>query len=180
MSTKVTYCMRFTGSSWTTTFHGTVVAVCSSLRVSVSGSAMALDFGGGRRGSVHPFSMLADEVGEAADRFFFRDVELHGGLADVKVDLAGRAADVAEVRVRHFARAVDDAAHHRDPHALEVAGGGADFLGGVLEIEQRAAAARAGDVVGFENTGAGGLQDVVGEPQRLAGRGFTSNNYSVA
>src|SRR6478752_1357910 len=136
--------MRFTGSSWTMTFHGTSTAVCTSLWVSVSVSAMTLDFGGGRRRRVHPFSMFPDEVGEAADRFFLRDVELHGGLADVKVDLAGRAADVAEVGVRHFARAVDDAAHHCDPHALEVAGGGADFLGGVLEVEKRAAAARTG------------------------------------
>ena len=32
-------------------------------------------------------------------------------FADVEVDLAGRAADVAEIGVGHFAGAVDDAAH---------------------------------------------------------------------
>ena len=49
-------------------------------------------------------------------------LNLIGGLADVEVDLAGRAADVAEVRVGHFARAVHDAAHDGDLHALEMLG----------------------------------------------------------
>ena len=34
------------------------------------------------------------------------DVELRRCLADVEVDLARRAADAAEIRIRHFARAI--------------------------------------------------------------------------
>ena len=72
-------------------------------------------------------------------------------LADVEIDLARRAADVAEIGVGHFAGAVHDAAHDGDLHALEMRGRGFDFRGRGLEIEERAAAARAGHVVGLEN-----------------------------
>jgi hypothetical protein len=51
---------------------------------------------------------------------------------------------------------------------------------GGLEIEERAAAARAGDVVGLEDAHAGGLQNVVADAQRLAGRVFAVHNDGVA
>ena len=139
-----------------------------------------LDFGGHRFRRVHPFAMFPDEIGEAADGFRFRNIEFHGGLADVEVDLVRGTADVAEIGVRHFAGTVDDATHDGNSNALEMAGGGADFLCGVLEIEQGAAAAWAGDVVGLEDAGAGGLQDVVGEPQRLAGCRFATDEDRIA
>ena len=124
--------------------------------------------------------MLADEVREARNGLGLGDVEFHGGFADVEVDFIRCAADVAEVGVSHFAWAVDDAAHHGDAHAFEVAGGGADFLGGVLKVEKRPAAARAGDVICLKNAGACGLENVIGEPQRLAGRSFTANENRIA
>ena len=132
-----------------------------------------------RRG-LDPFAVFADQVLEALDGFGFGDVEFHRGLADVEVDLAGRAADVAEIGVGHFAGAVDDAAHDGDFDALEVDGGRLDARGGGLQIEERAAAGGAGDVIGLEDAGAGRLEDVVGEAQRLAGRGFALDEDGVA
>ena len=129
---------------------------------------------------VDPAVVFFDEVDEAVDGFGFGDIEFHGGLADVEIDFAWGAADVAEVGVGHFAGAVDDAAHDGDADPFEVAGGGADFLGRGLEIEECAAAARAGDVIGFEDADAGGLEDVVGEPEGLAGGGFALDEDGVA
>ena len=62
----------------------------------------------------------ADQILEAIDGFRFGNVEFHRGLADVEIHLAGRAADVAEIGVGHFAGAVHDAAHDGDLHALEM------------------------------------------------------------
>ena len=117
--------------------------------------------------SQRPFSLMRSTRRSTASAF--GNVEFHRRLADVEVDLAGRAADVAEIGVGHFAGAVDDAAHDGDLHALEVVGRGLDAGGGGLEIEERAAAGGAGDVIGLENAAAGRLQDVVGEPERCAG-----------
>ena len=94
--------------------------------------------------------VLADEILEALDGFGLGDVEFHGGLADVEVDLAGRAADVAEIGVGHFAGAVHDATHDRDFYALEMLRAVFDASGDGLEVEQRAATGRASYVIGFE------------------------------
>ena len=123
--------------------------------------------------------MLADEVHEAVHGIGFGDVELDGGLADVEVDLAGRAAHVAEVRVRHLAGAVHDAAHDGDLHAFEVLGAGLDARGDGLEVEERAPAARAGHVVGLEAAATGGLEDVVGEAQAHAGTTLATHENGV-
>eukprot|EP00965_Chrysotila_dentata_P236446 6201318-Pleurochrysis_carterae.AAC.1 len=55
-------------------------------------------------------------------RLLVGDGAAHDLLADVEVDLARRAADVAKVGVGHLARAVDDAAHDRDRHACHRGG----------------------------------------------------------
>ena len=65
-----------------------------------------------------PFAVFADQILQAIHRFGFGNIEFHGGLADVEIHLAGRAADVAEIGVGHFARAVHDASHDRNLHAL--------------------------------------------------------------
>ena len=109
--------------------------------------------------------MFADEVGEVGDGVIFRDIELDGGFADIEVNFAGGTADVAEIRVGHFAWAIDDTAHHGDANALEMAGGGTDFLSGVLQVEERATTTRASHIVGFKNAGTGGLQDVIGQAE---------------
>src|SRR5271169_4952569 len=116
--------------------------------------------GGDGFGRVEPFAVVFDEVDEAGDGFGFGDVEFDGGFADVEVDLAGRAADVAEVGIGHFAGAVDDATHDGDLDALEVVGRFADFRRGGLEIEERAATGGTRDVVGLEDAVADRLQDV--------------------
>lgn len=129
---------------------------------------------------VDPLAVLADEVDKALNGFGFGDVEFHGGFADVEVDLAGCTADVAEIGICHFAGAIDDAAHDSDTNALEVASGGADFLGGGLEVEKGATAGRAGDVIGLEDARAGGLENVVGKAEGLAGSGFSTHKDGIA
>src|SRR5690606_24817472 len=133
-----------------------------------------------RCGSIDPAIVLFDEVDEALDGLVFGDVELHRFPAYVEVDLAGGSADVAEVGVGHFTGTVDDAAHHRDAHALEMAGGLADLLGGRLQVEESTTAARTGHVVGFENAGSRRLEDIVAEPERLSGRLLALDENAVA
>ena len=53
-------------------------------------------------GSTHLLCSL-DEVHQPIHGLGFGDVEFDGRLADVEIDLAGRAAHVAEIRVGHFA-----------------------------------------------------------------------------
>ena len=121
--------------------------------------------------------MFADQIFETLDGFRFGDVEFHRRFADVEIHLARRAADVAEIGVGHFARAVHDAAHDGDLHAFEMRGGGFDSRGRGLQIEKRASAAWAGHIIGLENPRPGGLQDVVGKrsdcpgPRRLVASG---------
>jgi hypothetical protein len=103
-----------------------------------------------------------------------------GVLADVEIDLVGRAADVAEIRVGHFAGAVDDAAHDGDFHALEMLRARLDARGDGLQIEQRPPARRAGHVIGLETAAAGRLQNIVGQPQALSAAGFAANQNRVA
>ena len=101
-------------------------------------------------------------------------------LADVKVDLARRAAHVAEIRVRHFAGAVHDAAHDGDLHALEMLRARLDARGDGLQIEQRPPAARARDVIGLEAAATGGLQNIISQPQRLSAARFAANQNRIA
>ena len=101
--------------------------------------------------------MLANQILESIDCFCFGNVEFHCGLADVKIHFAGRAADVAEIRIGHFAGTVYDASHDRDLYALQVQGGCFDFRRRGLQIEQRPSAGRASDIISFENARAGCL-----------------------
>ena len=122
--------------------------------------------------------MLANQIFESIDGFCFGNVEFHRGLADVKIHFAGRAADVAEICIRHFAGTVHDASHDGDLHALEVQRGGFDFRRRGLQIEQRPSAGWAGDVISLENPRARCLQDVVG--QRSACPGASSPWTKIA
>ena len=82
------------------------------------------------------------------------DAFFYAFFADEEVDFVGRAAHVAEVGVGQLAEAVDDAAHDGDFDAAQVAGGGLDALGGLLEVEEGAATGGAGDELGFDGAGA--------------------------
>src|SRR2546426_3487851 len=94
------------------------------------------------RSGLDPFAVFADKVDEPVDGFHYGDVEFDGLLTNVEVDFPGSAADVAEVRVGHFARAVDDATHDRDLHPFEVLRAVFDSSGDRLQIKERAAAGR--------------------------------------
>ena len=116
--------------------------------------------------------MFADEVYQSIDGFVFRDIETDWFLAHVEVDLVGSPTHVAEVGVSHFTGTINDAPHDRDFHAFEVLRPGLDPRGDRLQIEQRASATRAGDVIGLEGSAARGLQDVESQSQGLPGAGF--------
>ena len=124
--------------------------------------------------------MLADQIFESIDGFCFGNVEFHCGLADVEVHFAGRAADVAEVRIGHFAGTVHDASHDRDLYAFQVQGGCFDFRRRGLQIEQRPSARRARDIISFEDSRAGCLQNVVGQSERLSRRFLALHQNRVA
>ena len=66
------------------------------------------------RDRVEPAAMLPDEVDQSIDGFDFRDIELHGLFADIKIDLTGGAPDIPEICICHFARAIYDTTHDRD------------------------------------------------------------------
>src|ERR1700689_1809449 len=100
--------------------------------------------------------MLFDEVNKPFPRLGFGDVELDRRLADVKIDLVRRAAHVAEIRVRHFARPVHDAAHDGNLHALEMLRARLYPRGDGLQIEQRPPATRTGDVICLKTPATGG------------------------
>ena len=123
--------------------------------------------------------MLANQILQTFYRFGFGNVELHRRLADVQIHLARRAADIPEIGVRHFARAIHDATHDRDLHAFEMRSCLFDSSSRCLEIEQGAAAGRAGDVIGFENARAGCLQNIVTQAQSLPRRFFSLNQDRV-
>ena len=112
--------------------------------------------------------MLANQVLEPIDCFRFGDVELHRRFADVEIHFAGRAADVAEIRIRHFTGTIHDASHDSDLYAFQMQGGCFDFGRCGLQIEERPSARRARDIVCLENSRAGCLQDVVGQTKRLS------------
>src|SRR6185295_11044751 len=77
---------------------------------------------------LEPLPMLFDQGDQTLVGFGSGDVVLDARLAHVEVDLAGRAADVTEVRIGHFPGAVHDAAHDGELDALEVARLGANAL----------------------------------------------------
>jgi hypothetical protein len=66
------------------------------------------------------FAMLANQIFQPIYRFRFRNVEFQWCLANVKIHLARRAANVAEIGVGHFSGTVCDATHDRNLHAIEV------------------------------------------------------------
>jgi hypothetical protein len=124
--------------------------------------------------------VLADQVDETIDGLGLRDVEFDCGFTDVEIDLTWCAADVAEIGIRHFARAIDDAAHDGDFDAFEMFGAVFDAGGDRLEVKEGAAAAGAGHVVGLEAPAAGGLEDIEGQAQALSRPGFFTDEDGVA
>ena len=111
-----------------------------------------------------PFSVGFDQINEGLNGFCCGNAFLDAFLSDVEVDLVRGPAYVSEIGVRHFSRAVDDAAHDCDLNALEVPGFVFDTLSGRLEIEKGPAAGRAGDKFSFGDAALGSLEDVIGKP----------------
>jgi len=79
--------------------------------------------------------MLADQVFQSIDCFGFGDIEFHRCLANVEIHLAGRAANVSKIRIRHFTGAIHYAAHDGDLYSFEMRGRSFDFCGCGLQIE---------------------------------------------
>src|SRR5712691_1324149 len=92
-----------------------------------------------------PLAVLTNQILQPFHRFGLGDVKFYGGLANIEIHFAGRAADVTEIRIRHFARTIHNAAHDRDLYSLQMHGRGFDPRGRGLQIEQRAAARWTGD-----------------------------------
>mmetsp|Transcript_18965 Transcript_18965/g.48520 ORF Transcript_18965/g.48520 Transcript_18965/m.48520 type:complete len:498 (+) Transcript_18965:325-1818(+) len=107
---------------------------------------------------VLPLAILLDQLDKGVARLLVRDGTLHDRFADIEVDLARRAADVAEVGVGHLAGAVDDAAHDRDRDAGQVARALGDLRCHLLQVEERAAAAGARDELRLHRPHARALQ----------------------
>ena len=128
----------------------------------------------------HPFAMLANQILQSIHCVGLGNIEFHGRFADVKIHFSRRAADVTEVRIGHFARAVYDATHDRNLHAFEVRGGRLDPRGRGLQIEQGPAARWTGHVISFENSRTGRLQNVVAQTQGLSRRFLALHQNSVA
>ena len=123
--------------------------------------------------------MFSDEIDEAFYRLDLGDVEAHRLTPDVEVDLARRAADISEISIGHLARTVHDASHNGYLHAFKVLSAGLDEGGDFLQIKQCSTTARAGDEVGLERATTGGLQNIVGQAQRLAGATLAANQNGV-
>jgi hypothetical protein len=128
---------------------------------------------------LNPFVVFLDEVNEPFHRLGFGNVELDRRLADVKINLVRRAAHIAEIRVRHFARPVHDATHDGDLHAFQMFRARFDARRDGLQIKQSSPAARTRDVIRLETAAAGSLQNVVSQPQRHSRAGFTANQNRV-
>ena len=109
-----------------------------------------------------PAAVGFDEVTSSSTPLL-RDARLDDLPAAVEGDQPAALADVAVVRVRHLAGAVDDAAHHRDVQPLQVAGGVAYLVEDGGQIELRAAAAGAGDELDLRPAQAERLQDLVAD-----------------
>ena len=83
--------------------------------------------------------MFLDQIDEAVHRFGFGNIEFDRLFANVKIDLAGRTADITEIRIRHFAGSIHDATHDRDLHAFQVRRARLDPRRHRLQIKQRPA-----------------------------------------
>src|SRR5438105_1636258 len=105
-----------------------------------------------------PLAVLLDQPDQAAYSFVSGNALLDALLANEEVDLAGRAAHVAEVGVGKLAQPVDDAAHDGYLHAAQVTRGAFYPLRGLLQVEESAPARWAGHELGLDGTRARRLE----------------------
>ena len=129
---------------------------------------------------IDPLSVLPDQINYSFVSLFLRDVIAHTGFSNVEIDFSGSSADVAEVCIGHFTRAVYDAAHDGDLHALEVSGLAANTLGGRLQVEQGPTTGRAGHKLRLGDASASALEDVVGEFHGAMCIGLGLEAYQIA
>src|SRR6201996_8839302 len=128
--------------SWAVTFF----LLCRCVKIACNRSMRFTGFlhfiwsGRGHGQRFDPGFVFFEQVDELVDGDGAVYAPLHDILAFVKGDLTGAAAYIAEIRVRHFAGAVDDATHDGYLDPFEVVGHGPDTRGRFLQIEERAAA----------------------------------------
>ena len=105
--------------------------------------------------------VVVDELQQALHSLFLGDILLHALLTFIKGDLAPTCTHIAVVGIGHLARTIHDAAHDADLQAYQMAGSRLDTSNGLLQIVERTATPRAGDIFGLGKLDAGSLEDGV-------------------
>src|SRR5215213_3632393 len=118
-------------------------------------------------GRLRPALVRLDQRNQAVIGFGLGHVPFYALFANVEVDLAWSSTDIAKVSVGHLSGAVHNTAHYRNLHAHKVTGPGLNAVCGELQLEKRAAAARACDIFSLGDPSAGSLQDVEAKPHRV-------------
>ena len=85
----------------------------------------------------------------------------HRGFSFVYGHLVVALANIAPVCVRHFSRAVYNAAHNGDNHILKMSCASLYFFKGLLKVVHGTAATRAGNVLRLVEPASAGLQKLV-------------------
>ena len=104
-------------------------------------------------------TVFADEFEEFFDSLGLRDVLLYTLLRLVEGDLPTTCSHIAVVSIGHLTRAIDDTAHNADLQTHEVFRGSFDLGDGLLEVIERTATTRAGDILRLGELDAGCLKD---------------------
>ena len=105
-----------------------------------------------------PHAIFLDKINKLIDGLCLGYVLSHNLLTVVKVDLSGQGTDVSKVGIGHLTRSVHDATHNGDGNSRQMSRGLLNLGGGLLQIEQGAAARGAGHELGLGIAHAATLQ----------------------
>ena len=108
-------------------------------------------------------SVLADELDEAVDGLFLRDVLFDTLLSLVEGDLASTCTYIAVVGIGHLTRAIHDTAHDADLKSHQVLSSRLNLGDGLLKIVKRTTTSRTGDILGLGKLDAGSLEDAISQ-----------------
>lgn len=76
-----------------------------------------------------------DEIDEALDRVFLRNVKTDRFFAHVKIDLAGSAADISKIGIGHFTGTIHNTTHDGNLHSFQMIGDSPDLCCGFLQVK---------------------------------------------
>ena len=97
------------------------------------------------------------------DGLSLRDIFLNTLFGTIERYLATTGTDIAIVGIGHFARTIDDTPHNANLQTYQIFGGSFNLSDGLLQVVERASAARARDIFGLGEFDAGGLENAVGK-----------------